>query len=68
MATLVAAFVTLEAQLPIYWVPVLGPLYKPLLSITQEPTIWVPGLLGFCNVAPEVVKFPDVFDDPAPWR
>ena len=29
-----------------YWVPVLGSLYKLLLSITQEPTIWVPGLLG----------------------
>ena len=41
---------TLEAQLPTYWVPVLGPLYKLILSInnsiTQEPTIWVPGLLG----------------------
>ena len=30
---------TLEAQLPIYWVPVLGSLYKLILSITQEPTI-----------------------------
>ena len=36
----------LEAQLPIYWVSVFGFLYKLLLSITQEPTIWVPGLLG----------------------
>ena len=38
---------TLEAQLPIYWVPVLGALYKIILSITQEPTIWVPGLPGY---------------------
>ena len=37
---------TLEAQLPIYWVPVLKSLYKFILSITQGPTIWVPGLLG----------------------
>ena len=37
---------TLEAQLPIYWVPVLGSLYKLILPITQEPTVWVPGLLG----------------------
>ena len=36
----------LEAQLPIYWVPVLKSLYKFILSITQGPTIWVPGLLG----------------------
>ena len=36
----------LEAQLPIYWVPVLGSLYKLILPKTQEPTIWVPGLLG----------------------
>ena len=34
---------TLEAQ-P-YWVPVLKSLYKFRLSITQRPTIWVPGLL-----------------------
>ena len=38
-------YVSLEAQLPIQWVPVLGSLYKLILSITQEPTIWVPGLL-----------------------
>ena len=37
---------TLEAQIPIYWVPVLKSLYKFTLSITQGPTIWVPGLLG----------------------
>ena len=40
---------TLEAQLPFYWVPVLGSLYILILSavsITQEPTRWVPGLLG----------------------
>ena len=40
---------TLEAQLPIYWVPVLGSLYELILAITQEPTIWVPGLLGLCR-------------------
>ena len=33
-------------QFPIYWVPVLKSLYKYILSITQGPTIWVPGLLG----------------------
>ena len=38
--------ITLEAQLPICWVPVLKSLYKFVLSITQGPTIWVPGLLG----------------------
>ena len=43
--------VTLEAQLPIYWVLVLGSLYRLILSMTQEPTIWVPGLLGLC-IAP----------------
>ena len=42
----VARFNHLEAQLPTYWVPVPGSLYKLILSITQEPTIWVPGLLG----------------------
>ena len=36
----------LEAQLPIYWVPVLNTLYNYILSVTQGPTIWVPGLLG----------------------
>ena len=35
-----------EAQIPIYWVPVLQSLCKLILSITQGPTIWVPGLLG----------------------
>ena len=29
-----------------YWVPVLKSLCKFILSITQEPTIWAPGLLG----------------------
>ena len=33
-------------ETPTYCFPVLGFLYKVLLSITQEPTIWVPGLLG----------------------
>ena len=33
----------IEAQLPIYWVPVLGSLYTLILSTTQEPTMWVPG-------------------------
>ena len=37
---------TLEAQLPIYWVPVLKTLYNYILSVAQGPTIWVPGLLG----------------------
>ena len=37
----------LEAQLPTYWGPVIGSLYKLILSITQEPTICVPGLLGY---------------------
>ena len=37
---------TLEAQIPIYWVPVLESLYKFILSIAQGPTIWVAGLLG----------------------
>ena len=37
---------TLEAQLPIYWVPVLETLCNYILSVTQGPTIWVPGLLG----------------------
>ena len=41
-----AAEGALEAQLPIYWVPVLKSLYNFLLSGTQGPTIWVPGLLG----------------------
>ena len=36
----------LEAQLPIYWVPVLKTLYSVILSVTQGPSIWVPGLLG----------------------
>ena len=37
---------SLEAQIPIYRVPVLKSLYKSILSKTQGPTIWVPGLLG----------------------
>ena len=37
---------SLDAQLPIYWVPVLQSLYTYTLSVTQGPTIWVPGLLG----------------------
>ena len=41
-----AGALTLEAQLPIYWVPVLKTLYSYILSVTQGPTIWVPGLLG----------------------
>ena len=40
---------TLEAQLPIYWVPVLKFQYEIILSRTQGPTIWVPGLLGTSN-------------------
>ena len=37
---------TLEAQVPIYWVPVPRSLFKFILSkLTQGPTIWVPGLL-----------------------
>ena len=31
---------TPEAQLPIYWVPVLESLYRFVLPITQGPTIW----------------------------
>ena len=34
----------LEAQIPIYWVPVLKSLYEFILPITQGPTIWVPPL------------------------
>ena len=37
--------VTLEAQLPIYWVPVLRSVYKLILSITQEPTICFQGYI-----------------------
>ena len=40
-------YLSLEAQLPIYWVPVLKSLYSFLLSVTQGPTIWAPGLIGF---------------------
>ena len=36
----------LEAQLPKYWVPVLKTLSTLILSVTQGPTIGVPGLLG----------------------
>ena len=32
-----------------YWVPVFGSLYKLILSITQEPTKRVPGLLGLSS-------------------
>ena len=41
-----SGYCSLEAQLPVYWVPFLGSLYRPILPITQEPTIWVPRLLG----------------------
>ena len=47
-------FQPLEAQLPIYSVPVLKTLYKFVLSITQRPTIWAPGLLG--NYGPVSLK------------
>ena len=40
------ADLTLEAQLPIYWVSVLKSLFKSIISITQGPTVGVPGLLG----------------------
>ena len=46
--------VTLEAQLPVYWVPVLLSLYNNIFSATQGPTIWVPGLLG--NARAKVVR------------
>ena len=39
--------VSLEAQLPIYWVPVFKSLHNFILSVTQGPTIWVPGVLVF---------------------
>ena len=39
-------YLILEAQLLLYWVPVLKPLYDFTLSVTQGPTISVPGLLG----------------------
>ena len=39
--------VSLKAQLPIYWVPVLKSLYNFILSGTKGPTIWVPGLVGY---------------------
>ena len=41
--------VTLEAQLLIYWGSCPWFPIKFMLSITQEPTIWVPGLLGLCR-------------------
>ena len=50
-------FQSLEAQLPIYWVPILKSLYNCILSVTQGPTTWVPGLIG--NDFPGVV-FPGV--------
>ena len=43
---LAGSFQTLEAQLPINWVPVLKSLHNFILSVTQGPTVWVPGLLG----------------------
>ena len=46
---------TLEDQLPICCVSVLKSLYKFILSITQGPTIWVPGLLGL-SVFPRFVN------------
>ena len=44
-------YYSLEAQLPIYWVPVFKSLYKFVLSTTQGPTVWVPGLLGILGTA-----------------
>ena len=41
---------TLEAELPIKWVPVLKSLYNSIFSVAQGPTIWVPGLLGTVNL------------------
>ena len=43
---IIGSYITLEAQLPIYRVPVLGALYRLIVSITQELTMWVPALLG----------------------
>ena len=37
---------SLEAQMPMYWVPVLKSLYNFVRSVSQGPTIRVPGLLG----------------------
>ena len=45
---------SLEAQLPIYWVPVLKSLCKFILSITQGPTIWVPGASRVCVIPREM--------------
>ena len=48
---------TLEAQLLTYWVPVFGSMYRLILAVTQEPTIWVPGLLGKdCSVRFQVYE------------
>ena len=38
--------IALEAQLPVHWVSVLKTLDNLILSVTQGPPIWVPGLLG----------------------
>ena len=35
-----------RSPVTLYWVPVLKSLFKFILSITQGPTTWVPGLLG----------------------
>ena len=45
----------------IYWVPVLKSLYNFILSITQEPTIWVPGLLGITPIF--IVSSQTLFSD-----
>ena len=47
---------SLEAQLPIYWVLVLGSLYRLILYIAQEPTTWVPGLLGYEVLSPQACR------------
>ena len=47
---LLGNYYSLEAQLPIHWIPVIGSLFKLILSITQEPTMWVPGLLGIVTI------------------
>ena len=39
--------VSLEAQLPIYWVPVFESLYNSILYVTQGPTICVLGVFVF---------------------
>ena len=57
---------TLEAQLPIYWVPVLKSLYTFIRSITQGPTTWAPGLLGIIGSYAEfciLLFFPEPLAD-----